>query len=130
MSTLTELCLLESDTSDAHTLADYDAEQPRWCSGCGDHGVLAGLQRVLRKHNLDPENVVSVSGIGCSSRFPYYVDSYGFHSIHGRAPAVATGLKVSRPDLEVWIATGDGPFTRTRPPSRSSTWKRVPNSSR
>src|SRR5690606_40944728 len=80
----------------------------RWCPGCGDYAVLAAVQRVLHELTQRREDVVFISGIGCSSRFPYYMNTYGFHSIHGRAPAVATGLKASRPELDVWIITGDG----------------------
>ena len=80
----------------------------RWCPGCGDYAVLAAVQRALPELAAHRENVVFVSGIGCSSRFPYYMNTYGFHSIHGRAPAIATGLKASRPDLDVWVVTGDG----------------------
>ena len=80
----------------------------RWCPGCGDYAVLAAVQRALPDLAENRENVVFISGIGCSSRFPYYMNTYGFHSIHGRAPAVATGLKASRPELDVWVVTGDG----------------------
>jgi 2-oxoglutarate ferredoxin oxidoreductase subunit beta len=80
----------------------------RWCPGCGDYAVLAAVQRALPELAQHREKVVFVSGIGCSSRFPYYMNTYGFHTIHGRAPAVATGLKASRPDLDVWVVTGDG----------------------
>ena len=80
----------------------------RWCPGCGDYAVLAAVQRALPELAETKENVVFVSGIGCSSRFPYYMDTYGFHSIHGRAPAVALGLKSTRPELDVWVVTGDG----------------------
>ena len=80
----------------------------RWCPGCGDYAVLAAVQRALPELAEQRENVVFVSGIGCSSRFPYYMNTYGFHTIHGRAPAVATGLKASRPELDVWVVTGDG----------------------
>jgi len=81
----------------------------RWCPGCGDYSILAQVQRTLPNiDNIVKENVVWVSGIGCSSRFPYYMGTYGFHGIHGRAPAIATGLKLARPDLNVWVATGDG----------------------
>ena len=80
----------------------------RWCPGCGDYAVLAAVQRALPELARHREKVVFVSGIGCSSRFPYYMNTYGFHSIHGRAPAIATGLKVTRPDLDVWVVTGDG----------------------
>jgi len=80
----------------------------RWCPGCGDYAVLAAVQGFLPELGLKRENIVFVSGIGCSSRFPYYLDTYGVHSIHGRAPTIATGLAVSRPDLNVWVVTGDG----------------------
>ncbi len=80
----------------------------RWCPGCGDYAVLAAVQRVLPELVERKEDVVFISGIGCSSRFPYYMNTYGMHSIHGRAPAVATGLKASRPELDVWLVTGDG----------------------
>lgn len=91
-----------------HSLEDYASEMPRWCKGCGDHGVLAALQRVMRDHNMDPENVVAVSGIGCSSRLPHYLRTYGFHGIHGRALPIATGVRLSRPDLKVVVTMGDG----------------------
>ena len=80
----------------------------RWCPGCGDYAVLAAVQRALPDLAETRENVVFISGIGCSSRFPYYMNTYGFHSIHGRAPAIATGLKTTRPELDVWVVTGDG----------------------
>ncbi len=93
----------------ARTAKDYASDQDvRWCPGCGDYSILAQVKKVLAKVGARPENTVFVSGIGCSSRFPYYLNTYGFHTIHGRAPTVATGLKVARPDLDVWIATGDG----------------------
>ncbi|GAA3615815.1 2-oxoacid:ferredoxin oxidoreductase subunit beta [Kineosporia mesophila] len=84
-----------------------DAEV-RWCPGCGDYAILAAVQGFLPELGIRRENVVCVSGIGCSSRFPYYLDTYGLHSIHGRAPAIATGLVTARPDLNVWVITGDG----------------------
>ena len=88
---------------------DMETDQDvRWCPGCGDYAILATVQRTLAQLNVKRENTVFVSGIGCSSRFPYYMSTYGFHSIHGRAPAIATGLKVSRPELDVWVITGDG----------------------
>ncbi len=91
------------------TRKDFQSDQEvRWCPGCGDYAILAGVQSVFPELGVPKEKFVVVSGIGCSSRFPYYMNTYGFHSIHGRAPAIATGLKMSRPDLEVWIATGDG----------------------
>jgi len=88
---------------------DFESDQDvRWCPGCGDYAILATVQRTLAHLGCKRESTVFVSGIGCSSRFPYYMNTYGFHSIHGRAPAVATGLKVTRPDLDVWVITGDG----------------------
>ena len=82
--------------------------EPRWCPGCGDYSILAQVQTLLPELGILPENCVFISGIGCSSRFPYYMNTYGFHTIHGRAPAFATGLKMSRPELSVWVVTGDG----------------------
>ncbi|GAB3681270.1 2-oxoacid:ferredoxin oxidoreductase subunit beta [Angustibacter aerolatus] len=91
------------------TKKDFTSDQEvRWCPGCGDYAVLAAVQSFLPELGLRRENIVFVSGIGCSSRFPYYLDTYGMHSIHGRAPAIATGLAVARPDLSVWVVTGDG----------------------
>ena len=88
---------------------DFESDQDvRWCPGCGDYAILATVQRTLAQLGVRRESTVFVSGIGCSSRFPYYMNTYGFHSIHGRAPAIATGLKVTRPDLDVWVVTGDG----------------------
>lgn len=96
-------------TSIETTLKDWETDQEvRWCPGCGDYAILKAVQRTLPMLGADPKNTVFVSGIGCSSRFPYYVESYGFHSIHGRAPAVATGIKLANPDLNVWLVTGDG----------------------
>lgn len=91
------------------TAKDFQSDQDvRWCPGCGDYSILAQVQRVMPDLNIPKHKIVFVSGIGCSSRFPYYMDTYGFHSIHGRATAVASGLKIARPDLMVWVATGDG----------------------
>ncbi len=91
------------------TLRDYQSDQePRWCPGCGDYSILKQVQTVLAEENVPPEQVVFISGIGCSSRFPYYMRTYGIHGIHGRAPAIAFGLSVVRPDLSIWIITGDG----------------------
>ncbi len=88
---------------------DFVSDQEvRWCPGCGDYAILAAVQKCLADTGSKPENTVFVSGIGCSSRFPYYVKTYGMHSIHGRAPSIATGLKLSNPELEVWVITGDG----------------------
>ncbi len=89
--------------------ADFASDQDvRWCPGCGDYSILAQMKKVLPDLGVVPDNTVFISGIGCSSRFPYYMNTYGIHSIHGRAPAFATGLKASRPDLNVWVITGDG----------------------
>jgi 2-oxoglutarate ferredoxin oxidoreductase subunit beta len=89
--------------------ADFASDQEvRWCPGCGDYAILAQMKKVCAKLGMDRSKTVFVSGIGCSSRFPYYMNTYGFHSIHGRAPTFATGLKLARPDLNVWMVTGDG----------------------
>ncbi|MFC5940041.1 2-oxoacid:ferredoxin oxidoreductase subunit beta [Micromonospora harpali] len=91
------------------TAKDFKSDQEvRWCPGCGDYAILAAVQQFMPELNIPRERIVFVSGIGCSSRFPYYMNTYGLHSIHGRAPAIATGLSVSRPDLSVWVVTGDG----------------------
>lgn len=91
------------------TAKDFASDQDvRWCPGCGDYSILAQVQRSFPDIGVSKEKIAWISGIGCSSRFPYYMDTYGFHGIHGRAPAIATGLKVARPDLSVWVATGDG----------------------
>lgn len=90
-------------------LKDFQSDQDvRWCPGCGDYSILANVQRALPGLGIPRENFVFVSGIGCSSRFPYYMNTFGMHTIHGRAPAVATGIKSARPDLSVWVITGDG----------------------
>src|ERR1700681_4161121 len=91
------------------TKKDFQTDQEvRWCPGCGDYAILSAVQAVFPELGIPREKFVVISGIGCSSRFPYYMNTFGFHTIHGRAPAVATGLKIARPDLEVWVATGDG----------------------
>jgi len=91
------------------TKKDWTSDQEvRWCPGCGDYGILQAVQMLMPDLGVKPENTVFVSGIGCSSRFPYYMNTYGLHSIHGRAPAIATGIKTARPDLDVWVVTGDG----------------------
>ncbi len=96
-------------TDAEQTAKDFKSDQQvRWCPGCGDYSILAAMQGFLPSLGLRRENIVFVSGIGCSSRFPYYMNTFGLHSIHGRAPAIATGLAVSRPDLSVWVITGDG----------------------
>ena len=93
----------------ALTRKDFVSDQEvRWCPGCGDYAILAQVQKIMPEFGVAPHNTVFISGIGCSSRFPYYMNTYGFHTIHGRAPAIATGLKVTRPDLDVWVVTGDG----------------------
>ncbi|MHB8580296.1 MAG: 2-oxoacid:ferredoxin oxidoreductase subunit beta [Ignavibacteriaceae bacterium] len=84
------------------------SQDVRWCPGCGDYAILAAMQRIAPELGIKKEKMVWVSGIGCSSRFPYYMETYGMHSIHGRAPAIATGVKINNPDLSVWVATGDG----------------------
>ncbi|SDE83648.1 2-oxoacid:ferredoxin oxidoreductase subunit beta [Pseudonocardia oroxyli] len=96
-------------TEDKQTAKDFTSDQEvRWCPGCGDYAVLAAVRSFLPTLGIKRENTVFVSGIGCSSRFPYYLNTYGMHSIHGRAPAIATGLATSREDLSVWVVTGDG----------------------
>ncbi|ONI73259.1 2-oxoacid:ferredoxin oxidoreductase subunit beta [Actinosynnema sp. ALI-1.44] len=96
-------------TDEKQTAKDYKSDQEvRWCPGCGDYIVLNAVQAFMPTLGLKRENIVFVSGIGCSSRFPYYMNTYGVHSIHGRAPSIATGLAVARPDLSVWVVTGDG----------------------
>ena len=100
-------CLLQM--CDEHfEMEDYQSGVPRWCTGCGDNAILAAVQRLCRDEGLRPEKTVFVSGIGCSSRFPHYMKTYGFHGIHGRALPVAEGVKMSRPDLNVFVNTGDG----------------------
>lgn len=91
------------------TRKDFESEQDvRWCPGCGDYAVLAQVQKLLPALGIPRENFVFISGIGCAGRFPYYMETYGIHGIHGRAPAIATGLKIARPELSVWVVTGDG----------------------
>ncbi|MBN2129907.1 MAG: 2-oxoacid:ferredoxin oxidoreductase subunit beta, partial [Sedimentisphaerales bacterium] len=96
-------------TSVALTVKDFKSDQEvKWCPGCGDYSILAQIQKTMPEMGIPREKFVVVSGIGCSSRLPYYIDTYGFHGIHGRAPAIATGLKLANPDLDVWVMTGDG----------------------
>jgi 2-oxoglutarate ferredoxin oxidoreductase subunit beta len=93
----------------ALTRKEFISDQAvRWCPGCGDYAILSQVQKVMPELGIPRENIVFISGIGCASRFPYYMNCYGFHTIHGRAPAIATGLKVARPDLSVWVVSGDG----------------------
>src|SRR6202451_3922138 len=100
---------MTSATLPVYTKKDFQTDQEiRWCPGCGDYAILSAVQMVFADLGIPREKFVIISGIGCSSRFPYYINTFGFHNIHGRAPAVATGLKIVRPDLEVWVATGDG----------------------
>src|SRR6266699_2736980 len=99
----------ETITAPALTAKDFSTDQEvRWCPGCGDYSILAQVQKVMPTLGIPRENIVIISGIGCSSRFPYYMNTYGMHSIHGRATAIASGLKCARPDLQVWVITGDG----------------------
>jgi 2-oxoglutarate ferredoxin oxidoreductase subunit beta len=95
--------------SPRYTKKDFESDQDvRWCPGCGDYAVLSALQKTMPDLGIPREDIVFISGIGCSSRFPYYMNTYGFHTIHGRAPAIATGLRLARPDLKVFVVTGDG----------------------
>src|SRR5262249_16893236 len=92
-----------------YTKKDFESDQDvRWCPGCGDYAILSAVQKMMPDLGIPREDIVFISGIGCSSRFPYYMNTYGFHTIHGRAPAVATGLKLARPELKVFVVTGDG----------------------
>ena len=91
------------------TKADFKLDGPvKWCAGCGGHAVLSTVQATMPEVGVKKENIVFVSGIGCSSRFPYYINTYGFHGMHGRATAIASGIKVANPELNVWVVTGDG----------------------
>ena len=96
-----------------YTAKDYKSDQyVRWCPGCGDHAVVNTLQKAMAEIGVAPHNTVVVSGIGCSSRLPYYMNTYGFHNIHGRGLAIETGVKTARPELSVWAVTGDGEIGR------------------
>jgi 2-oxoglutarate/2-oxoacid ferredoxin oxidoreductase subunit beta len=99
---------LQEDDEREFALHDYEGALARWCPGCGDHGILTSVQRLLTSEQLAPEQTVFVSGIGCSSRFPHYMKTYGFHGLHGRALPVATGIKLERPELDVFVVMGDG----------------------
>ena len=107
MTMMATECLLQL-CEQRYELEDYQSGVPRWCTGCGDNAILAAVQRLCRDEGLRPEKTVFVSGIGCSSRFPHYMRTYGFHGIHGRALPVAEGVRLARPDLNVFVNTGDG----------------------
>ena len=107
MTLETTHCLLRM-YEEHHNLEDYQGGVPRWCTGCGDNAILTAMQRLCRDNDLRPEKTMFVSGIGCSSRLPHYMHTYGFHGIHGRALPVAEGIKMARPDLNVFVNTGDG----------------------
>jgi len=102
---------MEEDASTGMEADDYQKREGKWCAGCGDFGALNSVKRLLANHQLKPEKMAFVSGIGCSSRFPHYVNAYGFHGIHGRALPIATGLKLARPELDVFVVMGDGDCT-------------------
>jgi 2-oxoglutarate ferredoxin oxidoreductase subunit beta len=102
---------LEADNRASLEAEDYERRPGKWCAGCGDFGVLNSVKRLMAKEQLQPEKTVFVSGIGCSSRFPHYVNAYGFHGIHGRALPLATGVKLARPELDVFVTMGDGDCT-------------------
>ncbi|MGD8362270.1 MAG: thiamine pyrophosphate-dependent enzyme [Gemmatimonadota bacterium] len=108
MSSACSLLHLAEEDDRVFSMTDYEAALARWCPGCGDHSVLTAVQRLLTEEQLKPEDTVFVSGIGCSSRFPHYVKTYGFHGIHGRALPVSTGIKLLRPELTVFTVMGDG----------------------
>lgn len=108
MTEMMTQCLMRMIQSE-HVLADYQSDiAPRWCTGCGDSAILTAMQKLCRDENLEPEKTVCVSGIGCSSRLPHYMNAYGFHGVHGRALPLAEGVKLRRPDLNVFVTTGDG----------------------
>jgi 2-oxoglutarate ferredoxin oxidoreductase subunit beta len=110
MNTLIDEVVSHAQTASVkYTAKDFSSDQDvRWCPGCGDYSILAQVQRIMPDLNVPKEKTVFISGIGCSSRFPYYMNTYGIHGIHGRAAAIASGLKIARPDLSVWVVTGDG----------------------
>lgn len=105
------LSVAVEDSERSFTMSDYEGATARWCPGCGDHSILSAVERLLVAEQCRPEQTVFVSGIGCSSRFPHYLKTYGFHGIHGRALPVATGIRLSRPDLTVFVVMGDGDCT-------------------
>src|SRR5262245_18778842 len=99
----------EAKEAPKYTKKDFESDQDvRWCPGCGDYAILSAIQKTMPDLGIPKEDIVFISGIGCSSRFPYYMNTYGFHTIHGRAPAIATGLRVARPELKIFVVTGDG----------------------
>jgi 2-oxoglutarate/2-oxoacid ferredoxin oxidoreductase subunit beta len=111
MSALNQIIPLQSTSSDVSKFTSKDLQsdqEVRWCPGCGDYSILAQAQRIMPDLGIPKHKIVFVSGIGCSSRFPYYMNTYGFHSIHGRATSIASGVKLAQPDLSVWVVTGDG----------------------
>ena len=108
MSSACSLLHLSEEDDREFSMADYEAARARWCPGCGDHSVLTAVQRLLVQEQMKPEDTVFVSGIGCSSRFPHYLKTYGFHGIHGRALPISTGIKLNRPELDVFAVMGDG----------------------
>ncbi len=115
MGTRLRLSSIAVATNGKLTAKDYKTDQEvRWCPGCGDYAILAALQSFMPELDVPKEKIVFVSGIGCAARFPYYMETYGMHSIHGRAPAIATGLSTSRPDLSVWVVTGRSCSSTTR----------------
>lgn len=111
MSACSLLTIIGQDDDRTFEACDFEGGVARWCPGCGDHAVLTAAQKLLAEEQLAPERTVFVSGIGCSSRFPHYMKTYGFHGLHGRALPVATGVKLSRPDLDVFVVMGDGDCT-------------------
>lgn len=101
--------MTDTDSTSTTKPADWTTDQEvRWCPGCGDYSILTAMRQLMPKLNVDPANTVFISGIGCAARFPYYMNTYGIHGIHGRAPAIATGLALARPDLDIWVIGGDG----------------------
>ncbi len=109
MATYEEILKLNPTTADNLTMKDFKSNaEVRWCPGCGNYAIIASLQKTFSEMGIPKEKIVVISGIGCSSRFPYYMDTFGYHTIHGRAIAIATGMRLARPDLSLWVITGDG----------------------
>ena len=98
----------EVSVAEKITMKDFKAADPRWCAGCGDYAILVGMRKFMVNHQMRPETTVNISGIGCSGRIPHYLNTYGLHGIHGRAIPLATGVIMTRPDLQVFIHSGDG----------------------